>query len=283
MFLLLLLMACDGTVAPVEPACPHGVDGWFGDASRHLAQGGTFHDTPDEPWIASIQGVQAGHGSSFAVTTRYVDGYFLVQQDLIGGGQRWADGDYDLSWGSAVRDVLGVVEQATVSESRRGCRMSRRVEANGAIVSTEAQTLDDHTVTGVLTNSASDFDVTATWRSDHSAELAYAGYDGESWYDVDEPGDGTRDATFHLAYDGGTEDGGYQRGLDGAREYGFDRFPDSGEWQVMHIWWLLNYDSSGQGEVVGEGSDGSSLTCWYAWDAAGVGSYSCDDGTSGPY
>ncbi len=284
--LLALMLACVGPVPPVEPACPHSVDGWFGGAVGRLVlagQGGAFASAAAEPWIESREGGWSHLGDGFVASTRYAEGYFLVREEACGGGELHANGDYDLAWGLRTVDALGQEEGARVEQSRRGCRVQGSAFAGADRVSTVSEIVDESTVRGLITSTASDFDVTATWRADHSAELIYDGHDGESWYEVEEPGDGTRQASFHLSYDGGTEDGGYERSFDGAREYRFDRFPDSGEWSVMHIWWLLFYDGSGQGEVVGQALDGSSLTCWYEWDADGVGSYSCDDGTSGPY
>jgi hypothetical protein len=178
---------------------------------------------------------------------------------------------------------LGDQSQIDLHEQRSGCAVEREARSGGELVYSELEILDGRTVQGFITSSASDFDVSATWRDDNSASLDYAGHDGESWYEMEEPGDGTLQATYHLVYSGGTEDGGYERAFDGAREYQFDRYPDEGDWAVLHIWWLLNYDGSGEGEVLGVGHDGSTLTCWYSWDSDGVGSYSCDDGTSGPY
>lgn len=284
--ILLLLFACVGPPLPVEPSCPHSVHRWFGEVTRHLHQaegGGAFEVVPGEPWIASSRGVWDRHGCSFVAHTLYVEGYFLVGSRTWGAGRLEADGDYQLSWGREIEDALGNLEQARVVESRQGCRISSQVALEGEQVTTVAEIVDESTVQGLITGTRSEFDVTATWRADFSAALSYAGHDGESWYEVEEPGDGTRSATFHLAYDGGREDGGYERSLDGTREYLFDRFPEGGEWSVMHIWWLLHYDGSGQGEVVGEALDGTTLTCWYEWDSEGVGSYLCDDGTSGPY
>ena len=287
MLVVVLLLACQEPVVPVEPACGHSVDGWYGGLSRHVqglgqAGSGFGYDAP-EAWIGSYQGRWDRHGGSFELTTTYVDGYFLEREQLVGVGWIEPDGDYELRWSQQIIDVLGVEQHAGAVERREGCGVEQVFERGGAVVTTAAEIVDDDTVHGSVTSTGSAYDVTATWRSDHSTELSYAGHDGESWYEVLEPGDGSREASYHLAYSGGTEDGGYLRDLGGARQYVFDRFPDEGEWAVLHYLWLLRYDGSGEGEVVGEAHDGSTLTCWYEWDAEGVGSYECDDGTSGPY
>jgi hypothetical protein len=284
--LSMLLLGCPVPASPVEPACAHSVDGWYGGLGRHLQRAdveGRFQYEADEAWIGSYAGRWDRHGGSFSSSTRYAEGYFLVAAEAAGLARMDPDGDYELRWDQRIVDVLGVEQRAGVRERRQGCAVEQVFERAGATVTTTAWIVDDDTVQGSVTSTDSDFDVTATWHADHSAELSYAGHDGESWYEVLEPGDGTREASYHLAYSGGTEDGGYLRAFDGAREYRFDRFPDEGEWAVLHYWWLLNYDGSGEGEVVGEGYDGTILTCWYEWDAQGVGSYTCDDGTSGPY
>ncbi len=283
---LLLLLACGSDPEPVEPACAHSVDAWFGGPSRHLSQAradGLIDLQADEAWVHRVEGHRDRHGSSFVIDVGYVQDYFLQTTVQTGNGWLAPSGDYALTWTETTVDALGELARGSVDERRTGCAVERVAHSEGARVTTLAWIVDDDTVTGTITSTASAFDVTATWRSDHSASQSYAGHDGESWYEVEEPGDGTREASFHLAYDGYTEDGGYVRTIGGDREYDFDRVHDSGEWVVMHIWWLLRYDGSGEGEVVGEAEDGSSLTCWYEWDADGVGSYSCDDGTSGPY
>jgi hypothetical protein len=283
--LLLLILGC-ATETSVPPACPHAVDAWYGGTVRHLLQAhadGVVDHPVSEPWVNGVVGRWERHGGSFALHTRYEQAYFLHNELRIGAGWLAENGDYDLSWTWWTQDSLQAVARGEAWERREGCGLERRVRSEDGLVTTHAAILDDDTVEGIVTSTTSAFDVSATWRSDHSASLDYAGHDGESWYQVEEPGDGTREARFHLIYSGGFEDGGYVRALDGAREYRFDRFPDEGEWVVMHIWWLLRYDGSGEGEVVGEDGEGGSLTCWYEWDAQGVGSYACDDGSSGPY
>jgi hypothetical protein len=286
--LLSLLLACGpGPVTDhVAPACAHDVDGWYGGLARHLGQrerGGGFDYPAPEAWVGGYLGRWERHGGSFVALTRFERDYYLQTETQIGSGWFGPDGDYSLSWAQWSLDALGVVQQSAVREQRQGCVIEQRARSGDATVTTEAEILDADTVAGTVLSTASDFDIAATWRSDFSAELSYAGHDGESWYEMVKPGDGTLEASYHLAYDGGVEDGAYTRDFDGAREYRFDRTPDEGDWEVLHIWWLLRYDGSGEGEVIGEGVDGSTLTCWYEWDAEGVGSYTCDDGSSGPY
>jgi hypothetical protein len=283
--LLLLFLGCV-TDPSVTPSCPHSVDAWYGGVARELllARADGVIDHPSaEPWVNGVVGRWERHGGSFALHTRYTLDYFMHSEARFGGGWLAPCGDYEFSWSWWTQDVLQVVERGEAWEQRRGCDIEREVRSSDALVRTLATIVDEDTVWGAVTNTASPYDVTATWRSDHSASLSYAGHDGQSWYEVEEPGDGTREARFHLVYDGGHEDGGYVRTLDGAREYEFDRYPDEGEWVVMHLWWLIRYDGSGEGEVVGEDAEGNTLTCWYEWDAGSVGSYSCDDGTGGPY
>jgi hypothetical protein len=284
--ILPLLLACAVPVHPVDPACPHSVDAWYGTLLPQLQRaggGGAFAYGADEPWVSGYDGHWRGPSGTFVLDTDYAQGYFLEGARAVGVARLEPDGDYLLRWDQRILDRLGVERRAGGVERRQGCAVERVLRSEEGTVTTTAEILDADTVRGGVEATGSAFHVTATWRSDHSVEEAYEGHDGESWYEVLEPGDGTRQATFHLRQADSTEDGGYVRDLAGDREYDFDRVPNEGEWTVLHIHWLLRYDGSGEGEVVGERGDGSTLTCWYSWDSEGGGSYTCDDGTSGPY
>lgn len=279
--LLLLLTGCQ----PVpEPACPCDVDGWYGTLARFSAGGraGAFALDLPEPWLAGVEGLYEPAVARFAWELSYAEGYFLVEERAVGAGWIAADGDYLLEWSQEQEDALGVLVAVGVREQRRGCAVVTEITGDVEAL-TEATIQDADTVVGLTTAPHGDYDVRSTWRSDGSRDAWCEGRDGVSWYDVREPGDGTRAAIFLRYYPGGREEGGYERAFDGTRDYRFDRFPDEGEWVVEHIRWLLRYDGSGEGEVTGERQDGSTLTCWYAWDADGVGGYTCDDGSSGPY
>ncbi len=285
---ILLVVAC--RQPEPEPACLFEVDGWFDSPARHVVYagaGGDFGYATPAVVVGGVSGSWDELLGGWEAVTEYVDGYFLVSEQAGGDGSIEPDGDFGFVWSWERLDVLGEVTGAEVDEERCGCELTRRTEPWGegsrGFVYTVATIQDADTVWVASTSEASEFDVTALHRSDASVLSSYEGLDGESWYEVTEPGDGTRSASFHLRYDGGTEDGGYVRDLAGTRAYTFDRHPEEGDWLVLHLWWLLHYDGSGQGEVVGEGVDGTELTCWYEWDAQGEGSYSCDDGTSGPY
>ncbi len=286
--LLCGLSGCPAAVERPEAACPHQISSWYGGLRGHLhrAGDGVFDYRPDAPWSERVAGAWHAESGAFSWSQSFADGYFLVSERVVGGGLIEADGDHLLEYSSQQLDVLGVVEWRRVSERRRGCEIERseRVSdpAGQATVESQLEILDDDTLAFSIQSSSSDYMVTGQAHSDLSTELYYQGHDGESWYDVLEPGDGTRVATFWLRYSGGYEDGGYERDLAGTREYVFDRFPDEGDWQVLHIWWLQHYDGSGQGQVVGEGESGT-LSCCYEWDAQGEGWYECDDGSSGPY
>lgn len=284
----LLLTACPRP-GPGQ-ACPFEVDAWFDSPARHVAhaaEDGDFDYVAPSDELLSVAGSWDSMFGDFDAEIAYVDGYFLVSELAVGRGALEADGDYAFAWSWESTDALGVVRGATVDEERCGCEMVRRSEpwdgAERDLVEENATIQDAHSVVVQSASEASEYHVTTLHRSDGSRRSSYEGKDGESWYEVLEPGDGTRSASFHLRYQGGVEDGGYERDLRGTRAYTFDRRPDEGDWTVLHLWWLQHYDGSGLGEVAGEGVDGTLLTCWYRWEADGQGSYECDDGSSGPY
>ncbi len=284
--------ACAGSsVDDSAPSCPHQADSWIGGLRSHLLQvdqDGIFDYEPVQDHIARVQGSWDERSGAFSWKLRYAAGHYLVSEAVTGSASFAAGGDLQLERGTLQRDVLGATSASYVWESWQGCAFQRESEseAEGLLtqVSTVGELLDDERLVQVSASPSSPWTVTTERYADLSAHESHTSSDGESWYEADEPGDGTRQVEFWLR-DGdglGYEEGGYLRSFEGTRAYDFRRYPEDGSWDVLHKRWVLRYDGSGHGSVVGE-KDGETLTCKYIWDSAGVGSYLCDDGQSGPY